>query len=192
MRRMIGAIGLAMTVMLAFPAVAPAAEEGASESSGGGTNRLYGTLGAIWSNAAFDIPATANSQNSWGLDTRVGYQFHGNLAAEVQYQWGARYEITQGGAQLQTIETHAATANLKAGLLESAFQPYLLFGMGIVNAQLRPGNDATDFGLRVGGGVQVFVTEHVGFYGELGYLKAFGSLRDLDAVPIAFGAAVRY
>jgi opacity protein-like surface antigen len=190
---MIGAIGLAMTVMLALPPTAPAAEgEDAAESSGGGTNRLYGTLGGLWSVDAFDVPATASTQNSWGLDTRVGYQFHGNLAAEVQYQWAARYEVTQGGAELQKAETHAGTANIKAGLLESAFQPYALFGVGIVNGQLRPGNDVTEFGLRVGAGVQVFVTDNVGFYGELTYLKAFGSLRHFDAVPIAFGAAFRY
>jgi opacity protein-like surface antigen len=87
------------------------------------------------------------------------------LAAELQYQWAARYEVTQNAAQLFTAETHAATANVKAGFLTSPFQPYLLFGMGVVNGQLDPGNDATEFGLRVGGGLQWFVTRHLGFYG---------------------------
>jgi opacity protein-like surface antigen len=187
---MIGAIGLAM--LLAFPVLAPAADEEAAESSGAGKNRIYGTLGGLWSNAAFDIPSTANSKNSYGLDTRVGYQFHSVLAAELQYQWASYYKITQGGATLQTVETHAATANIKAGLLETAFQPYALFGVGIMNGQLHPGNDATDFALRVGAGVQVFVSDNIGLYGELTYLKSFGSLRDLDSVPIAFGAAFRY
>jgi hypothetical protein len=36
------------------------------------------------------------------------------------------------------------------------------------------------------------VTQHVGFYGEVTYLKAFGSLKDIDSVPIAFGPAFRF
>jgi opacity protein-like surface antigen len=178
-------MALIAAVVAGLPMGARAAEEESNPS-------LYGTLGALWALDAFDVPQTANTQNSWGLDARVGYRFHENLAAEVQYQWAARYEVTQNAAQVGTVETHAGTANLKAGLLATAFQPYILFGVGIVNGQLRPGNDATEFGLRVGGGLQWFVTHHLGFYGELTYLKAFGSLKDIDAVPIAFGAAVRF
>lgn len=191
MRGTLRAVGWALALTAACAAVASAQAEEASATSGT-DGKLYGTLGAIWSRSAFEIPSLANSQDSWGLDTRVGYKFHENLAAEVQYQWAARYEITQGGAQIGKAETHAGTANLKAGLLASAIQPYLLFGVGIVNGQLQPGADVTEFAIRVGGGFQWFVTQHLGFYGELTYLRAFGSLRDFDAVPIAFGAAVRY
>jgi opacity protein-like surface antigen len=194
MTRTLMAIGLAAAMAMALPAPAAAQEEetAATTSGAGAERRLYGTLGGLWAVDAFDTPSLANTQNSYGLDTRVGYRLTGIFAAEVQYQWAARYEITQGGAEIGKVETHAATANVKAGLLESALQPYLLFGVGIVNAQLNPGNDATEFGLRVGGGLQWFVTEHVGLYGELTYLQPFGPLKDFAAVPIAFGAAFRY
>jgi opacity protein-like surface antigen len=183
MMRTLRAMGLA-AAMLAMPAMAAAAEDD--------NPKLYGTLGGLWAIDAFDIDSTANAQNSYGLDTRVGYRFHENLAAELQYQWAARFETTQGGVQLGTIATHTGTANIKAGLMATAFQPYLLFGVGVVNGQRDPGRDVTEFGLRVGGGLQWFVTRNVGFYGELTYVQPFGSLRDFASVPIGFGAAFRF
>jgi hypothetical protein len=132
------------------PAAAEEEKAEAKTESCGEPLGLYGTLGAIWSLDAFDVPAEANRQNSYALDTRIGWKSHG------QYQWAARYEVTQGGAQVGTI------------------------------------SDATDFGLRVGGGLNWFFTDHFGMYGELTYLKAFGSLKDIDAVPIAFGGIARF
>jgi opacity protein-like surface antigen len=164
----------------------------AAEEEKRGEARIYGTVGAAASLAAFDLPTSVGQQDSWGLDARAGYRVHPHVGVEGQYQWAARYELTSGGAQLNTIETHALTGNARVFIFRGPFEPYLLAGVGIVNAKLAHGDDKTEAAFRAGGGVNVFFTDHIGAYGEITYLKPFSSLNDLNAVPIAFGAVFQF
>jgi opacity protein-like surface antigen len=186
---------MAAALLLALPAWAADDEGGggASASEEKGESRLYVAAGGVWALAAFDIPAVQGQQDTFGVDARVGYRLHPHLALEAQYQWAARYQITSGlGEHLNNVETHAGTGNAKVIIFNGPFQPYVLLGVGIINASLQHGRDRTEGTLRVGGGAQLFFTEHVGLYGEITYLKPFTALNDLNAVPIAFGGVYRF
>jgi hypothetical protein len=174
-------------LLLMAPSSSPAAEEEEK-----GTPRFYGTLGAVGSITTYDLPSDVHQQESWGLDARFGYRVFAPLAIEAQYQWAARAEITSGGQQLNVVETHAGTLNAKVLPFSGPFQPYFLLGFGGVYASLRHGGDSLEAALRVGGGVNLFFTDHFGIYGEVTYLKPFGPLDDLSTVPIAFGGIFQF
>jgi hypothetical protein len=186
MKQAIRGIGAAVALLVVLGAPAAAEEE---DVAGRG---FYGNLGAVWSLAAFDVPAAVGQQDSWGLDARVGYRVHPNLGLEAQYQWAARHELTGGGAQLNVVETNAGTGNARIFLLSGPLQPYVLLGVGVVHAALERGDDKLEAAFRGGGGFQVFFTDHIGAYAELTYLKPFTSLGDFNTVPIAFGGAYRF
>jgi opacity protein-like surface antigen len=186
MNRAIRTIGL-LAGLLAFLPSGVRAEDSTRSRPG-----LYANLGPVGSFAAFDVPSTAGQQDSWGLDARVGYRFHPHLAAEAQYQWAARFEVTSGGATQEVVTTHAVTANGKIFIFQGPLQPYILLGLGLVNANFRHSSDHTAPAFRAGGGVQILFTDHIGIYGDITYLKPFTSLGDWNQVPIAFGGTYSF
>jgi len=154
---------------------------------------VYVGLGPMYSIAAFDFPATTTgTQNSWGLDARVGYRLHPHLGLEVNYQWAARYEITSGGMQLNTVETSTVTGNARIFIFDGPIAPYATLGIGFMNADFARPGDRTEGAFRGGGGVQFFFTEHLGAYFDVTYLAPFRSLSDYAAVPFVLGAAYKF
>ena len=192
MRRSMGTLVVGALLLMAPSWSLAAEEEEKSETSSGGTPRFYGTAGALASITAYDLPSTTGQQNSWGVDARFGYRVFNPLAVEVQYQWAARAEITSGGQQQNVIETSTGTLNAKVLPFTGPFQPYFLLGFGGIYAELEHGDDSVQTALRVGGGVNLFFTDHVGIYGEVTYLKPFGALEELGTVPIAFGGIYQF
>ena len=178
-------------LLLTVPSWSPAAE-GEGEG-GGGPSRFYVAAGGLASLTNYDLPTDTGQQSSWGVDARVGYRVFSILAVEGQYQWAARAEITTGtGQQQNVVETHTGTVNAKVLPFEGPFQPYLLLGFGGIHAALRHGDDTLETALRVGGGVNFFFTDNVGIYGEVTYLKPWGSIDGLSTVPIAFGGIFQF
>jgi len=158
-----------------------------------------------------------------GLDGRLGYRLHPNLAAELQVQWMNPFRADAGELCTSTvpptndeiraafpfpntpspseidqlpcrgrgavfpavdpirsadpfrIEPVVATLNGRAYLATGTWQPYLLFGSGIIHVDIRDkarcasgtvgvnacGKDVQDFGfaLRIGGGLEHYITE---------------------------------
>jgi opacity protein-like surface antigen len=186
MNRVIRTIGLLAALLVLLPGGARA--EDSPRSAPG----FYGNLGAVGSFAAFEVPQNVGQQDSWGLDARVGYRLHPHIAVEAQYQWAARFELTSGGATQDVITTHAVTGNGKIFIFQGPLQPYVLLGLGLVNANFRQSSDHTAVAFRAGGGVQILFMDHIGIYGEVTYLKPFNSLNDLNQVPIAFGGVYQF
>jgi hypothetical protein len=190
MRLSMGAL-IVGAVLLTVPSWSPAAED--EEGGGGGPSRFYATAGGLASMTNYDLPTDTGQQSSWGVDARFGYRVFSVLAVEGQYQWAARAEITNGlGQQANVVETHTGTVNAKVLPFQGPFQPYLLLGFGGFYASQRHGHDSLETALRVGGGVNLFFTDHVGIYGEVTYLHPFGSLDGLATVPIAFGGIFQF
>ena len=78
--------------------------------------------------------------DSGGLSARVGYRAASWFAAEVQYEWVARYDVEVSGdvgpggstlsGRLYDIEGHTLTLNTKWIVPFWRIQPYLLIGAG--------------------------------------------------------------
>jgi Outer membrane protein beta-barrel domain len=190
MTRVARFVGLVALVAVVAPGWAAAKDE---KKSDGPLAGVYGQLGPVAGIPAFDLPSTVGQQNGWGMEVRGGYKVLSHLALEGQWQWIARYETTNGqGAQLNVAQTNTFTGNAKVFVFTGPIQPYAILGFGLMNAALKHGPDKTEAALRVGGGSNFFFTDHIGIYGEITYLKPFGSLSTLGSVPIAFGGIYQF
>jgi len=192
MNRLAKIVGV-LALLALLPAGASAAEDEGEKKSDGPLSKVYGQLGMIAGIPAFDIPSTQGQQTGWGMDVRAGYKLLSHLWLEGQWQWINRYETTTGfGTQANVLRTNTFTGNVKVPIFTGPIQPYGLLGIGLQNADLKHGDDKTEFALRVGGGANFFFTDHIGIYGEVVYLKPFGSLDDYGTVPIAFGGIYQF
>lgn len=190
MDRAIRTIGLLAVLLAAVPSVAAEGEK--EEEKTGPLVGFYGALGVSPQLPAFDLTSDVGQQASWGLDARAGYRLHNRIALEAQYQWAARFELTQGGAQLDTITTNTWTGNAKVFILNGPLEPYVILGLGVVNAHFGRSKDHTAMAFRAGGGFHIFFTPHIGAYAEITYLKPFTSLSDYNSVPLAFGGIYQF
>jgi opacity protein-like surface antigen len=189
MERAIRTIVMLAVLLAAVPGVAAEGEGEAKTAPGTG---FYGAMGVSPQLPAFDLPSDVGQQASWGLDARAGYRIHSRIALEGQFQWASRFELTQGGAQLDKLTTYTGTTNAKIFILNGPLEPYAILGVGVVNAQFKNAKDHTAAAFRVGGGFHVFFTEHIGAYAEITYLKPFTSLNDYNTVPLAFGGIFQF
>ena len=72
---------------------------------------------------------------------RGGYRFLPWLAAEVEYEWVPRFDITSGLGLGTDIATHVVTANAKAIWVNETlgpFQPFAIGGVGAMIADAGP------------------------------------------------------
>jgi hypothetical protein len=70
-------------------------------------------------------------------------------------------------------------------------RPYLAAGAGLLKSRVEDADelfevDNNDFGINVGGGVMGFVTDNIGFRGDLRYFRGFGEDEGNDQVDFDF------
>lgn len=81
------------------------------------------------------------------------------------------------------------------GQLGPGFRPYVAAGLGMLQSQIDNEDElfdvsSTDFGFNLGAGAMGFATDHVGFRGDLRYVRSFEDLEDdLDAGSFDFWRA---
>jgi opacity protein-like surface antigen len=109
--------------------------------------------------------------NSWGLNSVLGYRVASFLATELQYEYIDSFQIDVGSPAVSNLELtgHVATLNLKLVLPTWRIQPYLLAGLGaayytssgdVFGTNLFQ-RDEWVFAGRVGGGIDFYLTEHL-------------------------------
>jgi len=69
------------------------------------------------------------------------------------------------------------------GQLGPGFRPYVTGGIGMLQREVQSDDDlfnvdSNDWGFNLGGGAMGFVTDHVGFRGDLRYLRSFEDLEE--------------
>jgi opacity protein-like surface antigen len=145
--------------------------------SGGyfGVNGAYGIslLSDEIINAIGGPSGLATFGDSGGLNARLGARFAKILAVELQYEWMHGIDLAIARFPAGTYKPHSLTANLKLYLPISRFQPYLLAGAGVgfwkFESLLEPfvqSGDTTGFAGRVGLGIDLMITEHIGLNAE--------------------------
>lgn len=147
-----------------------------------------GILGA-YAIETFDVSGF-NASDGGGFNLRAGYRVIPNLALEAQFEFVAGFS-DQG----IDIEAWNLMANAKGILVPGRFQPYALFGLGVIEGEASAGGitvDDTDFAIRVGGGVDGYVTENWVLFVESAWVKPTDTLEDFSYVTVGAGIQYRF
>ena len=72
-------------------------------------------------------------------------------------------------------------------------RPYVVAGAGLIRSRASDAGDLFDidensFGINVGGGIHVFVSEHVGIRGDIRYFRGVRDRNNGDAVDLELGS----
>jgi len=169
-------------------------------------NGVYLGLAATYALSNFDLDGiedatgfSLDSTNSWGINGRVGYRFHPNLAAELNAEWYQEFEFETGnGLDAVRFDGYTLTANGKFFFLTGRLQPYLLGGVGIMDMDIDGGafqsfdRDRLEFVGRVGPGLDFYLFDDIVLNVEATYLIPTGSLSDYQMASFVFGAQYRF
>lgn len=224
---MIRVLALVTSLALAGPmaAFAQAADPGAAaaEEESYGRDGLYvgaslagvgymgiaGEINRQVRNFTGDV-TEAKTENTAGVNFRVGYRMHPRFATELQWEWlvpsdvqvklqqsGSGQFITDDGAF--ELRTWVVTANLKGYLLTRGnLQPFLLLGGGIIGGHLDGREiygfdaDGLSFLGRMGGGLDFYITPHIVTTLDLTYVLPTGTLSDFTYVTGGLGLQYRF
>jgi len=147
--------------------------------------------------AAIGYIVSSDTDEVVGFNLYGGYRIHPHFAFEAEFEMlpNADQDIS-GLGKIAELDTWALTGNVKAFLLKGRTQPYALFGIGVMEADLEDsvgvGLDVTetDFAMRFGGGFDFYFTEKI--LGSIGvdYVLPTGDVEYLDYV--SFGAGIQY
>jgi opacity protein-like surface antigen len=137
-------------------------------------------------------------KGSPGVNARAGYRYSPHLAGELQLEYLTGFDSELLSVKFVEHEILALTANLKVPILTGRIQPFVLAGAGLVYAKAEDtvGADLsesdTGFGIRAGGGVDVYATENVAVSVDATYVVPFGDIEDFDFLSIGFGIQYRF
>jgi opacity protein-like surface antigen len=185
----------AALALLLLPALPARAEEtaGADEDPWARPG-LYGAAGGTFGFQLFEgslgtAGVEGEANNSQGFELRFGYRAHPYVAAEFELDIldGFNGEV---GPIDTAIDILSTTFSAKGFLPIGRFHPYLTLGGGVMGVDA--GNeilvdDGTSAVLRVGGGMDVYVTDNFAVYLGYHYLLPFGDNHGLDVYAIHFG-----
>jgi len=151
---------------------------------------------APWSDSHIEV------KSPLGFGVRDGYRFHPRFSGELQYHWFSKSAVELDDGSFTTeavkIKTMALTGNLKGYLLTGRIQPFLLAGGGIMNFDLQDklnlGLDRSGEGfvVRVGGGVDLHLSENFVLEVEGGYMLPFGEISGMDYIFWSVGLQYRF
>lgn len=132
--------------------------------------------------------------SSGGVAGHLGYRFHRWFAADLMIEWVKDFleDDFQDSA-------YVVTTNLRIIWPLSRFQPYALLGGGFMRAPVpRPRERAVrienGFAGRLGGGFDLWATEHWALYGEASYVlpAAINGLQNVPFLSVGGGFEFRY
>lgn len=159
--------------------------------TGGFTTRLEGQL--------TEVPGVNDVEvdPSVGLTARAGVRVTPRFAVEAQYEWMEDFETSIAGTEVAETTTQTVTGNLKGYLGTGRVQPYLSAGAGFLRAKSDDPvttfqRTDTDFALRFGGGLDVYLTEVIGVSLDTSYVLPTGDVEDLDYVSVGAGVFFRF
>jgi opacity protein-like surface antigen len=139
---------------------------------------------------------SANVDDSWGMNARLGYRLNPRLALEGQFEWVANFEVdaqVSGVERKQEIALMVLTANGKYFLMTGRVQPYLVAGAGWGRSRVKPaigGSAERNDGwvARGGVGVSLYGSRDVALTIETSYVHpASGRIEDLDHFSFTAG-----
>lgn len=158
----------------------------------------------------------ADVSNSSGFGFRAGRRVLANVAVELQVEHMTNFQTEIADFGTIDMDTTALTGNLRLPILTGRIQPYALIGAGVMWASpdsawpqqdIQPSRVSTnrtryedivranDAGvvLRLGGGVDVYVDEHVYLSSEFAWVASQGeAVNDVKYMSIGLGIGYRF
>lgn len=199
----------ALAALLAAPWARAQTEGGTSPLEGYARTGVYaGLAGAV----AFDdfssdvsLPGLEGSavpvalggfDPSLGLHARAGYRALERVAGELHFEWLSGFDgqsVISGVPLSATIETLAVSADVKLYPLLGRYQPFLILGLGVLGAEETTTNtDEWDFAARLGGGIDVYVTDHIAVNLDVSYVLPLDQLSGYEYVSLGWGLLYRF
>jgi len=152
-----------------------------------------------------DLPS-AKVDNPLGVNGRAGYRMNSFFAAEVEFEWLAESNVESSGLGVAGLDTWSVTANAKGFILTrlmhdlgiARLQPFALAGVGLMRSKIDDKADLDlsaknqDFAVRVGAGLDLYITRNILGSLEVGWVLPTQGLRDLDYVSFSWGLQYRF
>jgi hypothetical protein len=158
---------------------------------------LYAGLAGTWAVEKFQDSDDIDTEDSGGVNARVGYHALSWLSVEAQAEYLPKFDI-DFGANSGDLAIWLAGANLRLSLPTDLIQPYALLGGGYIGAHLsgagtggRDYDGHSGFG-RAGGGVEFYFWPFLALDLGLTYVIPAGDVQDLDFLSIHWGALYRF
>lgn len=193
------AAGVAIVFAIATPIAGTADPGGDYDRNGfyvgGGASLAFDRFESDFEEA---LGSDVGVEDSFGANAQFGYRIHPRVSTEVEFEWLSGFEISESGTKVAEIETWTLTGNAKGHLLTGSVQPFVLAGLGIMNAL---GDDTEELGLpdwttgvalRFGGGLDVYVSERFAMNLNLDYVLPTGDVKDLDYLSLGVGLQYRF
>lgn len=152
---------------------------------------MYAGLNGVAAFENIDGVPSGTFDTGIGVSGRLGYRFSPQLAVEGQIEYSGDF-IDCCGADLSAT---LLTVNGKYYMLQDQLQPYLLAGFGgaFGNASASGINaDESAFVVKLGGGVDFYLTDRFGIELETAYNIGTGDLDDFHYTSIGWGAFMRF
>jgi len=160
---------------------------------------LKGGVGRAYNLFEEELPAGEVAENSHDINLRFGYRIFSRLALEAEWELATKFAVNAGGVEVRALQSMTGTGNLKGFLLTGPFQPYALFGLGVMNVSaddsvvgLSLNEDWTDLTLRMGGGFDFWANEHIAVSLEATYLRPTGDVKDFDYISYTVAFQYRF
>lgn len=141
--------------------------------------------------------------NSFSVGGAVGFMGGGVFGMELDFGYSPDFFGERSAIGNNSMTT--LMANLIVGAPIGAVRPYGSGGLGLLKSRLEGPRalfdiDEKDFGINLGGGLMVFMTDNVGVRGDLRYFRNLTgeerrvhfALGDFDFWRGTFGLAVRF
>ena len=191
---------LGAALCLAFASQASAQQDEREESDGlFAREGIYVGLGGLFALENFDRDAAIGGDaldigagDAGGFELRGGYRMHPNFAGEVLFQWYSGFSVNDRvSGENDHFDGWSLTANAKGYPLLGRIQPYAVAGIGALVFNEKRGNDH-GFVARMGGGIDVFISDTVVVDLEIVYVFPAGPLDDYQFTTFAAGIQYRY
>lgn len=155
------------------------------------------TAGADWlftPSLGTTFGADANGNEHFTYGASIGWMGAGIFGWEADLAYTPEFFESSDSDFDFSDSSNVTTAMFNAivgapigGMFGPGFRPYFSGGIGMLAREVQSRNDlfdvnSNDFGFNVGAGAIGFMTDHVGFRGDIRYLRSFEDLeRTLDA-----------
>jgi opacity protein-like surface antigen len=136
-----------------------------------------------------DMPSSFAAQNGWGLSGRAGYRCHPNVAVEGQAE-GFWFDLDlpnpNYGNQINGFDV-TGNGKIYLPLFGKRLQPFLMSGFGALHD-----GEETDIVMRLGGGVDFYLTQNIVVGLDMSYMNPHGQVADLQFWSMGFGFQYRF